>query len=87
MRNVTWVCGIVLVCARLAISDEPRQGDPPETGEIVEFIDRYERRFAAREPKVGDLIEEFEAYDGAGERFQFRRTHGQYRVIVFGCLT
>ena len=38
-------------------------------------------------PKVGDTLPDVTVYNDAGEPMKFTALDGQFRVIVFGCLT
>ena len=44
-------------------------------------------RFAARSPKVGELLPDVSAFDADGKPFKLSSLKGQYTVLVFGCLT
>lgn len=72
---------------KLDTSDVASDSEPPQEDETVEFVERYERMFAPRKPKVGDVMEGIAAYDENGERFELEQTRGKPTVIVFGCLT
>lgn len=67
------------------VTKEPQTSVKPEP---VEFVDRFEKMFAGRRPKLGDTIDEgLSAYDASGKPFSFASTRGKHAVIVFGCLT
>ena len=61
--------------------------EPEPKKEVVEFAEQYERMFANRDPKLGDMISGVKAYDGDGNPFELDDTRGKYTVIAFGCLT
>ena len=58
-----------------------------EKPEEVEFVDQYEKKFAARDPKLGQTMPDASAFDENGNPFELNQTRGKYTVIVFGCLT
>ncbi len=71
-----------------AVDAVMKKPGPPAQPEPVEFVDRFEKMFAGRSPKLGATIDEgLSAYDAAGTPFSFARTRGKHAVIVFGCLT
>lgn len=49
--------------------------------------EQVRNRFAARSPKVGQLLPDVSAYDADGKPFKLSSLKGQYTVLVFGCLT
>lgn len=67
-----------------AVSSE---SESQQEDEVVEFVDSYEKMFAPRKPKVGDVIEGVSAFDENGERFDIEQARGKPTVLVFGCLT
>ncbi len=69
--------------SRLPKTEKPEAEKP----EAVEFVDQYEKKFAARDPKLGQTMPDASAFDENGNPFQLNQTRGKYTVIVFGCLT
>ena len=68
--------------------DEPTKKPQTDKPEPVEFVDRFEKMFAGRDPKLGATIDaSVSAYDASGKPFSFANTRGKHTVIVFGCLT
>lgn len=69
-------------------TEKPKTEKPKtEKPEEVEFVDRYEKKFAARDPKLGQTMPDASAFDENGNPFELNQTRGKYTVIVFGCLT
>ena len=52
-----------------------------------EFVDSSNRRYLNRDPKIGSLVPDIQAWDATGNEFQLGSTRGKYTVIIFGCLT
>lgn len=69
------------------VSADASQSNASQENEVVEFTEGYERMFAPRKPKVGDVVEGISAYDEDGEAFDLGQLRGKPTVIVFGCLT
>ena len=61
--------------------------ESPPAGQVEEFVDRYNRMFAGRDPVVGQILPDATGFDEQGQPFELRQTRGQYTVIVSGCLT
>lgn len=63
------------------------QPDQDTQDQVVEFAERYERRFASRNPLLGTTVDNVTAYDESGDPFELASTRGKHTVLVFGCLT
>ena len=70
-----------------AIAMSPLGPQEPEQSQVIEFADRFERRFAVADPQINTMVEEFTAYDEDGEPFEMGQVRGKPTVMVFGCLT
>ena len=75
------IAGLVTQASLMAA---PVQEDKKQ---VEEFADRYEKRFAPRDPKVGSIVADVSAYDEDGDEFALKQTRGKHTVLVFGCLT
>lgn len=49
--------------------------------------DRLNRRFNESSPKIGELVPEVTGYTADGKPVSLRSLEGDYKVLVFGCLT
>ena len=70
-----------------APDSDTQESDKADKEKVVEFVDRYEERFAKRDPKLGTTIDAVPAFDEKGSKFDWASTRGKHTVIVFGCLT
>lgn len=52
-----------------------------------EFIDQYNEQFEKKEPVIGTVIGDLEAFDENGKKINFNDFRGKYTVLTFGCLT
>lgn len=55
--------------------------------EPVEFVDKYNARYAKKKPLVGDSLGQLVAFDEYGNELDFEKLKGKYTVFNFGCLT
>lgn len=79
----------LVAIATIGLSTECADAAPLQPGQQnMEFVDRFNKQFEGRAPKVGaQMLEELTAFDGAGKEFKFESLKGKHTVIVFGCLT
>jgi hypothetical protein len=49
--------------------------------------DRLSRRFNDASPKLGELLPDVGGYTADGQPVRLRSLKGDYKVLVFGCLT
>ncbi len=49
--------------------------------------DRLSRRFNDASPKLGELLPDVGGYTADGKPVRLRSLQGDYKVLVFGCLT
>lgn len=56
-------------------------------GQVTEFADQYNQRYAGQEPLEGATLPNVKLFDAEGNSFELTSTHGKYTVLVFGCLT
>lgn len=54
---------------------------------VVEFAERFNRRYVKDKPAVGDTIEDLIGLDEFGNDLNFDDLRGKYVVLNFGCLT
>jgi len=52
-----------------------------------EFVDKYNKKFLKRDPKIGTEVKEVSVFDEQGKTMQLGSTRGKYTVLIFGCLT
>ena len=53
----------------------------------VEFVDKFNARYAKRKPLVGDSLGPLVGFDEYGNELDFESLKGKYTVFNFGCLT
>lgn len=80
---------LLVAIATMGLQAERADAAPPQPGlQNMEFVDRFNKQFEGRAPKVGaQMLDELTAFDGAGKEFKFESLKGKHTVIVFGCLT
>ena len=64
---------------------EPRSGKAAPRAESAR--DRLSRRFNDASPKLGELLPDVAGYTADGKPLRLRSLEGDYKVLVFGCLT
>ena len=57
------------------------------SAQTVEFVDKYNKKFLKKEPKIGDTIKEVSVFDDQGKPMKLSSAQGKYTVLIFGCLT
>ncbi len=70
-----------------AIGQGGKSGKNKQDREPVEFIEMYNRRHLATDPKLDTVLKEVEVFDSKGNAFSTAKLRGKYSVLVFGCLT
>ena len=88
-----------LVVSSGALAQDSRPGDrkpsgrqagrkPGDAGQSSESNrDRLSRRFNEASPKLGELLPDVAGYTADGKPLKLRSLKGDYKVLVFGCLT
>ena len=57
------------------------------SAQTVEFVDKYNKKFLKKEPKIGDTVKEVSVFDDQGKQMKLSSAQGKYTVLIFGCLT
>ena len=57
------------------------------SAQTVEFVDKYNKKFLKKEPKIGDTVKEVSVFDDLGKPMKLNSAQGKYTVLIFGCLT
>jgi len=70
-----------------AENSEERQEPAQEERSRSSAMDRLMRAFDRRMPEVGSHVPELTAYTADGQPVPLDQLEGEYRVLVFGCLT
>ena len=59
----------------------------PTSAQTAEFVDKYNKKFLKKEPKIGDTVKEVSVFDALGKPMKLNSAQGKYTVLIFGCLT
>ena len=57
------------------------------SAQTAEFVDKYNKKFLKKEPKIGDTVKEVSVFDALGKPMKLSSAQGKYTVLIFGCLT
>ena len=57
------------------------------SAQTAEFVDKYNKKFLKKEPKIGDTVKEVSVFDDLGKPMKLSSAQGKYTVLIFGCLT
>ena len=79
MKNITsYLLLTLFICSFTAAS---------LSAQTSEFVDKYNKKFLKKDPKIGAELKEVSVFDEQGKPLKLSNTRGKYSVLIFGCLT